>query len=334
MDRTRFLFRCLRVSLFTTLARALYLLMCAKHAPPDVNVIHHPLQLPTTVSTGIPDHGVSHCTKNSQEETCGSLPRDPEEPMALSVSPCWMLVLSACLVPMATAECDKDCAYCIYHMQGRQTEINTLTCTLECEGKLTPKRSWDLCKDVLQGDKPDSLTEEDQGTTESVNLENDEHQLAKKYGGFMKRYGGFMKKTAELYDVEPDDEDHGREILAKRYGGFMKKDGEHRVDALNILNDIVNAEGGTGAQADRDGEILKRYGGFMRSVKRSSELEEGIKELQKRYGGFMRRVGRPEWKEDKKRYGGFLRRSWEEDGENNSESVPDMEKRYGGFMDY
>ncbi|KAI1889112.1 hypothetical protein AGOR_G00175720 [Albula goreensis] len=254
------------------------------------------------------------------------------EPMAFSVIPCWMLVASACLVLMVRAECDKDCAFCTYHMDGQKTEINTLTCTLECEGKLTPKRSWDLCKDVLQGKKSDSLTDEDQGATESVTHEdNDEHQLAKKYGGFMKRYGGFMKKTAELYNVEPDDEDHGREILAKRYGGFMKKDGEHGVDTLTILNEILNAEGARGGQADREGEILKRYGGFMRSIKRSSDLEDGIKELQKRYGGFMRRVGRPEWKEDHKRYGGFLRRSWEDDGENNSESV---EKRYGGFMDY
>ncbi|XP_036378111.1 proenkephalin b [Megalops cyprinoides] len=254
--------------------------------------------------------------------------------MALSVYPCWMLVLGACLVLPISAECDKDCAYCIYHMQGRQTEIDTITCTLECEGKLVPKKSWDLCKDILQREKPNSSTEEGQVATESVNQENDDHQLAKKYGGFMKRYGGFMKKTAELYGIEPDDEDHGREILMKRYGGFMKKDGEHGVDTLTLLNEILNAEDAKAGRGDREGEILKRYGGFMRSVRRSSSLEDGIKELQKRYGGFMRRVGRPEWKEDQKRYGGFLRRSWEEDGENNSEIMPDVEKRYGGFMDY
>ncbi|KAJ8376673.1 hypothetical protein SKAU_G00072530 [Synaphobranchus kaupii] len=229
--------------------------------------------------------------------------------MALPINPCWMLVLSACLVLMVRAECDKDCAYCTYHMQGRQTEINALTCTLECEGKLAPKRSWDLCKGVLLGEKHGSLAVEDQSVTESAKQENDEHQLAKKYGGFMKRYGGFMKKTAELYDVEADDEDHGREILAKRYGGFMKKDGEHGADTLGILNDILNTESSKGGRADWDGEILKRYGGFMRSIKRSTDLEDGIKELQKR-------------------------RSWEEDGESNSENMPDMEKRYGGFMDY
>lgn len=45
---------------------------------------------------------------------------------------------------------------------------------------------------------------------------DENHLLAKKYGGFMKRYGGFMKKMDELYRAEPEDEANGGEILAKR----------------------------------------------------------------------------------------------------------------------
>uniref|UniRef100_A0A0E9RS45 Uncharacterized protein n=1 Tax=Anguilla anguilla TaxID=7936 RepID=A0A0E9RS45_ANGAN len=59
----------------------------------------------------------------------------------------------------------------------------------------------------------------------------------------MKRYGGFMKKTAELYNVETGDQDHGREILAKRYGGFMKKDGEHGVDTLTVFKRYPDLRG-------------------------------------------------------------------------------------------
>ncbi|MBN3304757.1 proenkephalin b [Amia ocellicauda] len=256
--------------------------------------------------------------------------------MALAVRcPCWLLVLSACLILTVRADCGKDCTHCTYHPQGRQAEINTLTCTLECEGKLASAKSWDLCKEILQGKKGDISSEEDNIAIESVNQENDGHQLAKKYGGFMKRYGGFMKKTAELYNVEPEDENNGREILAKRYGGFMKKDAESGVDTVNLLKEILNAGGSDmESHGDHDGEIMKRYGGFMRSIKRSLDLEDGIKELQKRYGGFMRRVGRPEWKEDQKRYGGFLKRSRDDTAESNSEDMQDMEKRYGGFMGY
>ncbi|XP_041736229.1 proenkephalin b [Coregonus clupeaformis] len=257
--------------------------------------------------------------------------------MAVSMRSCWTLALSACLVLTVSADCGADCAYCIHHLQLQKTDINSLTCTLECEGALSPKKSWELCEDVLQARNADSPTEEDKATTETSKLDNnDPHQLVKKYGGFMKRYGGFMKKTAELYGPEPDDVDHGREILFKRYGGFMKKSGEPE-DTLSLLRELMrNVDGG-------DGGVEKRYGGFLRSARQSSDLENGIQELQKRYGGFMRRVGRPKWREEQKRYGGFLnKRAWGEEEEDEMEKerveledVPDVvEKRYGGFLGY
>lgn len=125
----------------------------------------------------------------------------------------------------------------------------------------------------------------------------------------------------------------------------MKKDSDD--DALANSSDLLkellaageNGETGHSRDMNDDGEIIKRYGGFMRGIKRSPEFEDDAKELQKRYGGFMRRVGRPEWWMDyQKRYGGFLKRFTDsllpsdEDGESYSKDVPEMEKRYGGFM--
>lgn len=163
----------------------------------------------------------------------------------------------------------------------------------------------------------------------------------------MKRYGGFMKKMDELYPMEPEEEANGGEILAKRYGGFMKKDADEG-DTLANSSDLLKELLGTGdnrakdshqqESTNNDEDMSKRYGGFMRSLKRSPQLEDEAKELQKRYGGFMRRVGRPEWWMDyQKRYGGFLKRFAEslpsdEEGENYSKEVPEIEKRYGGFM--
>ncbi|XP_028660282.1 proenkephalin b isoform X1 [Erpetoichthys calabaricus] len=250
----------------------------------------------------------------------------------------WMLAVSACLILTVRAECGKDCAYCAYQLRDRRPELNTVTCTLECEGKVSTTKSWEACKDILQGNKPDILTDDGRASSESTTNESEEHQLAKKYGGFMKRYGGFMKKTAELYNVEPDEENEGTEIIAKRYGGFMKKDMENspQVDTESILKELLmhGAESDMESNGDHDGEILKRYGGFMRSIKRSLDLEDGIKDLQKRYGGFMRRVGTPDWKENQKRYGGFFKRPKAETSESNSEELADVEKRYGGFMGY
>ncbi|NXV10946.1 PENK protein, partial [Cepphus grylle] len=257
---------------------------------------------------------------------------------------CSLLALSTCLLPGARADCGRDCAACAYRL-GPRAAIHPLACTLECEGKLPSAKAWETCKELLQLAKLD--LPEDGNIAPGDRKELDEnHLLAKKYGGFMKRYGGFMKKMDELYRVEPEDEANGGEVLAKRYGGFMKKDSDD--DALANSSDLLKELLGTGDNPEvghyreineNDGDVSKRYGGFMRSTKRSPELEDEAKELQKRYGGFMRRVGRPEWWLDyQKRYGGFLKRfadsilPSEEDGETYSKEVPEMEKRYGGFM--
>ncbi|XP_019354049.1 proenkephalin-A isoform X1 [Alligator mississippiensis] len=258
---------------------------------------------------------------------------------------CWLLALSTCLALTVRAACSRDCASCAYRL-GHHAEINPLACTLECEGKLPSSKAWETCKEILQLTKLDLSAEGNSAPVDNKKEQDENHFLAKKYGGFMKRYGGFMKKMDELYHVEPEEETTGGEILAKRYGGFMKKDSDD--DTLANSSDLLKELLGTGDNneaghyreiSENDGEVSKRYGGFMRSIKRSPELEDEAKELQKRYGGFMRRVGRPEWWLDyQKRYGGFLKRFTdsvlpsEEDGESYSKEVPEMEKRYGGFM--
>ncbi|XP_044150774.1 proenkephalin-A [Bufo gargarizans] len=249
---------------------------------------------------------------------------------------CVVLAVTTYLAVAVQADCSKDCTSCAYHM-GQATEVNSLACTLECEGKLPTAKAWGTCKELLQTAKDNSQeADKEQGI--------DTHLLAKKYGGFMKRYGGFMKKKMdELYHVEPEEESNGGEILAKKYGGFMKK--EYDSDTSDLLRELLGTVGDPESGLYRDnnsetpGEVNKRYGGFMRDYRRSSDTEDEGRELQKRYGGFMRRVGRPEWWQDyQKRYGGFMRRfadsllPSDEDGESYSKEIPEMDKRYGGFM--
>ncbi|XP_023684388.1 proenkephalin a isoform X1 [Paramormyrops kingsleyae] len=239
--------------------------------------------------------------------------------MGLTVTSCWTLILSTCLALPVCADCGQDCALCLFRLQGRAAEVSTLTCTLECEGKLTTRKSMDLCKDMLQAER--ERVERGSATKQ----EDDERQLEKKYGGFMKRYGGFMKKAGEPV-AGPEDENGSRDGLVKRYGGFMKKDAEAGGDRVGALKELLTPE----AALKDDQQVEKRYGGFMRSVERSSELDGGARELQKRYGGFMRRMGRPAWKEDEKRLIGFLEGPRGDEGGAYS---PAAEKRYGGFMD-
>ncbi|XP_069777563.1 proenkephalin-A-B-like [Narcine bancroftii] len=235
------------------------------------------------------------------------------------------------------ADCDQECAFCAYHLAGHYTEFNSLSCILECEGKMPTGKAWVMCKELEEVNKPHDAS---QSTPENGKEKEEQHQLMnKKYGGFMKRYGGFMKKG----DISDTDVNKGMEILNKRYGGFMKKDIESAssVDSGDVLREFLNLSELNDqknyldqSNSDSRGEIMKRYGGFMNGFKRSQELEGGS-ELQKRYGGFMRRFGKPDYQ---KRYGGFMKR-WndalvpsDEDGEIYSKEAPELEKRYGGFM--
>ncbi|XP_006877348.1 PREDICTED: proenkephalin-A-like [Chrysochloris asiatica] len=255
----------------------------------------------------------------------------------------WLLAFSPGILASVRAECSQDCSSCSYRL-ARPADISPLACTLECEGKLPSIKTWEACKELLQLSKLE-LSQDGTNTLRENEKQEESHLLAKKYGGFMKRYGGFMKKMDELYPVEPEEMANEGETLGKRYGGFMKKDAEEDTlaNSSNLLRELLGTgdsqEGGPHHEgSDNEEEVSKRYGGFMRGLKRRPQQEDDIKELQKRYGGFMRRVGRPEWWMDyQKRYGGFLKRfadslPSDEEGESYSKEVPEMEKRYGGFM--
>ncbi|XP_073705867.1 proenkephalin a [Garra rufa] len=244
--------------------------------------------------------------------------------MALTVN-WWTLALSACLVLMARGECGRDCALCVYRLMRQQTEIDTLTCSLQCEGAVD-FRKLDICKNIL--------SEEDRLAMDNLKQEEEsaDHLLTKKYGGFMKRYGGFMVKKAAEIGMGASAESDDTEAISKKYGGFMKKDKAEdgaKDQQTELLREILRVGLTSEPDEQHDGDMLKRYGGFMRSVQGNSFLGEAGKDLHKRYGGFMRRVGRPDWLDNQKS-SGFLKRTWEDGGES---ALPNMQKRYGGFMD-
>lgn len=152
-------------------------------------------------------------------------------------------------------------------------------------------------------------------TTDDKDATSQEHQLAKKYGGFMKRYGGFMSRRSSSPEGALEDP------------GNQDDDENVRLGILKILN--AGAEHGSEGDG-QGGEAVKRYGGFMRRAEDGvvqGDLLEAVlgRGLKKRYGGFMRRVGRPEWLVDSSKSGGGLKRDWE--------SGSELQKRYGGFMD-
>ncbi|XP_029930544.1 proenkephalin-A-like [Myripristis murdjan] len=243
---------------------------------------------------------------------------------AVHASCVWMLVLGACVSLAVGTDCEKECALCVYRLLGQQSGLSSLTCSLECQGGLDT-RKLRLCRDILL-DEENLISLDDIPTGQQQEQEvaggvatneeeatSPEHQLAKKYGGFMKRYGGFMSRRSSSSPPQGALEDSGNQ----------EEEENVRLEILKILN--AEAEHG-GSQG---GEAVKRYGGFMRRAGGEAEgdLLEAVlgRGLKKRYGGFMRRVGRPEWLVDDSKSGGVLKRAWEDGSE--------LQKRYGGFMD-
>ncbi|XP_076018222.1 proenkephalin a [Genypterus blacodes] len=240
----------------------------------------------------------------------------------------WLLVLGACVSLVLGSDCGKECALCVYGVLEQQSSYTSLTCSLECQGSLDSQKLR-LCRNVLMDEEthialnqdPHQQQQQEAGgaiATDVVEATSPEHQLVKKYGGFMKRYGGFMSRrsTESLRGLVDDSGSPGEEENI-------------RLEILKIFNSA--AEKG-GKEDGQGAEPAKRYGGFMRRA--GGEVQGNLLEtvlgrgLKKRYGGFMRRVGRPEWLVDSNKNDGgiVLKRAWEEDGTK-------VHKRYGGFMD-
>ncbi|XP_034039554.1 proenkephalin-A-like [Thalassophryne amazonica] len=229
----------------------------------------------------------------------------------------WLLVLGACVSLVRGAECGKECALCVFRVLGQESTFSSLTCSLECDGELDSQKVR-LCRDILleeesylplevqQQESVGDMAADDDGATLP------EHQLDKKYGGFMKRYGGFMARRSSSPQVALQNPENPNE------------EENVRVEILKMLNAAADQDGEGGGP---EGEAVKRYGGFMRRA--GGELLEAVlgRGLKKRYGGFMRRVGRPEWLVDNSKSvnGGVFKRAWE--------SGSELQKRYGGFMD-
>ncbi|XP_072220576.1 proenkephalin a [Leuresthes tenuis] len=244
---------------------------------------------------------------------------------AISQSNCmWMLALGTCVSLVFGTDCGKECALCVYRLQGQQSALSTVTCLLECGGLDSQKLR--LCQDLLfeeenihsPDDDPHPQQEQKAvgAMTPDVDAEQSpEHQMAVNYGGFTKRYGGFMSRRSSSPQGAPDN--------------LEDQDEEENIN-LEILK-IISAEREHGSEGDsHGGEAVKRYGGFMRRAEGGVAPGNLLKAvlgrgLKKRYGGFMRRVGRPEWLVENSKNGGVMKRAWE----NGSR----LQKRYGGFMD-
>ncbi|KAJ8390210.1 hypothetical protein AAFF_G00109490 [Aldrovandia affinis] len=229
----------------------------------------------------------------------------------------YILTLILSLSSSIHADCSSQCSNCAQQTSNSEMPINSLKCTLECEGTLTETVELDKCEKALElysagqtgfsdrNEKPPSRSEtEDQQDPSVVNI-------AKRYGGFIKR----IEKN-KIFNSPSGENAYLKGLFTKKYGNLIRKFGER--DIAELLQESQRGDGSSQNEVavyDDDTAIneVKRYGGFLRKFgpKRSNSGEEhSQEELHKRYGGFMRRI-RPKLKWDnQKRHGGLLRRNF------------------------
>ncbi|XP_041114474.1 proenkephalin-B-like [Polyodon spathula] len=233
-----------------------------------------------------------------------------------------MLALYLSLPSSIQDDCSLQCVKCAQQSQNEVTQINSLVCTLECEGALSSSTELQKCEKVLQMYSARLFAVNDKAKTEK-----EDQPREPPFSNPVKRYGGFLKKVDKSkYNSSPEQNSNIKSLLAKKYLYLLRKFGERDIpDMLQgtkvrggaLENEDVVFEDATTVNK------VKRYEGFLRKFGPKRSLESGKesseKELQKRYGGFMRRV-RPKLKWDnQKRYGGFLRRHFKKSVQSDDE---------------
>ncbi|XP_061076886.1 proenkephalin-B-like [Conger conger] len=225
------------------------------------------------------------------------------------------LVLCLSLASSAQADCSTHCLICAQQSPNLDTLINSLTCTLECEGTLSSTEELDKCDNVLRSYAGGLNALNERNYPELRGSERGNPQVTTA-GDVVKRYGGFIKKIDKnkVFSLPRDNASLKRFYFAPKYDNSLRKLSERDIPEAeqdSRQEDGTSEDELTVFSDDTPINAVKRYGGFLRKFapKRSYNSDENSQEeLQKRYGGFMRRI-RPKLKWDsQKRYGGILRR--------------------------
>ncbi|XP_069739794.1 proenkephalin-B [Narcine bancroftii] len=229
-----------------------------------------------------------------------------------------LVVLAFSLGSLCTvhADCARWCSVCDLVLDS---SLKPRICTLECEGMLLSSDEWGKCDRELQLYNSDLLGVIDKVLVDPVSEE--EAFTGRQHNGFGKHFGGFVNKVEKnrVYAQALAQENAYNKDKNLKRGGFLQmfderdaSESERSSQELETTMENLLAENGDIPPT----EELEHNGGFRKvfGFKRSAELtdeENRNVELQKRYGGFMRRIGRPRYKWDnQKRYGGFLRRNF------------------------
>ncbi|KAL4630425.1 prepronociceptin-like [Arapaima gigas] len=204
--------------------------------------------------------------------------------------PLWTLLL-LCLFVSGRCDCQRDCLSC-GQLLPEQQAYSALVCLVECEEKVSPSHTWNLCRRFR-----DLLQLPSQPPEEAV----------------------LKKGIDELPDLPPVDFEEREQLFSEALQRF-----HHVAPALALDKSAPEKEGDVepgpqeedgdqgDSMADREPDeanigLSKRFGGFLKGKYGYRKLMGSGRSLQKRYGGFIGiRKSARKW-HNQKRFSEFLR---------------------------
>ncbi|KAJ8271052.1 hypothetical protein GJAV_G00122220 [Gymnothorax javanicus] len=223
-------------------------------------------------------------------------------------TPLWTLMLLQSLCATGHCDCQRDCVSCGGLLPQHQA-FNVLVCLMECEDKLTPGTTWDLCRETAEQlqlpSRPvgaDILTigkEEEEASRAQLPEDLEEGGLL--YTKVLER---FRHAAEALGTIQSDKERQTAEFLAERLASNEDEGVEEQEeDGLEEEDEVGVGAEGAGVAAS----LSKRFGGFLKGKHGYRKLMDYGRPLHKRYGGFIGiRKSARKWN-NQKRFGEFLK---------------------------
>ncbi|XP_072237306.1 prepronociceptin-like [Leuresthes tenuis] len=216
-----------------------------------------------------------------------------------------VVLLLLCLCDPGHSDCQADCLSCS-KVLPKPLSLNTAVCLIECEGKVSPSFSWDLCRKALSS--PISSLE---GTTRKRSQEEaeaifpeEEEQMAE----------GLLLPALQRFDhvaraLNMNERDLGGKSsqLSTAYDSHNALSLENEYEEDEVGQEGEDAGVATRGLGDAGLSISKRFGGFVKGRHGYRRLMSPGRSYQKRYGGFIGiRKSARKWN-NQKRFSEFLK---------------------------
>ncbi|XP_028257960.1 prepronociceptin [Parambassis ranga] len=212
-------------------------------------------------------------------------------------------LLLLCLCDPGRSDCHTDCLSCS-NILPKQLNFNTLVCLIECEGKVSPSFSWDVCRRALLSSISSlggTMQRRSQEEVEALFPEEEQMEGGLLLPMALQRFDHVTRALG----VDEGDMDGKGSQLNTAYSSHNTLSLEDEYEDAG--QDGEDAEVAARGQGDAGPSLSKRFGGFVKGRHGYKKLISPGRSYQKRYGGFIGiRKSARKWN-NQKRFSEFLK---------------------------